>query len=124
MPIGTGITAYTGILMPMQLGTAGGDLQPEKRLLLAVLDDAVQVWRKVGNRSAPRGRRVRNELFDWFTSEETRSPFAFASICVTFGIDPTWARGRLGVPGAAATMAAAGVTMVPAAATVELARAC
>lgn len=128
MPAGTGITAYTGILMPTQMmnGRAAA-LQPEKRLLLAVLDDAVQVWRKVGGHNAPRGRRVRTELFDWFTSDDMASPFAFASICAAFGIDPSWARMRLGVPGtpAEATIPSAlPGTMSVQVARGELARAC
>jgi hypothetical protein len=99
MPTGTGITAYTGVLMPSQLfGGRNVSLQPERRLLLAVLDDAVQVWRKVGSHDGPRGRRLRTELVEWFSSDTMESPFAFASICASFGIDPTWARMRLGVP--------------------------
>jgi hypothetical protein len=122
MPTGTGVTAFTGIVTPEQVlrpGTAA--VQPEKKLLLAVLEDAVRVWRKVGGSSSRRGHRVRTELVDWFSSTEHGYPFSFESICATLGIDSSWARTRLDLPGAPVRIAAC--RMEPAAATVPLAKA-
>ena len=75
-------------------------LQPEKRLMLAVLEDAVRVWRKVGNSTSKRGHRVRTELREWFSSPSTESPFAFESVCLVLDLDSGWARAQLQVPGA------------------------
>jgi len=113
MPVGSGITAFTGLVLPDQVlrpGQAG--VQPEKRLLLAVLEDAVRVWRKVGGSSSRRGHRVRTELVEWFSSSEQRSPFAFESICLMLGIDATWARSHLSLPGATVRIAACRPTPV------------
>lgn len=101
MPTGTGITAFTGVMLPSQLlrpGKAG--VQPEKKLCLAVLEDAVRVWRKVGDSTSKRGHRVRTELREWFSSPSTESPFAFESVCLVLGLDSSWARAQLQVPGA------------------------
>jgi hypothetical protein len=107
MPAGTAITAFVGVVVPEQVlrpGTAA--VQPEKKLMLAVLEDAVRVWRKIGASSSRRGHRVRTELIDWFSSTEQSSPFAFESICSTLGLDAAWARTRLALPGAPVRIAA------------------
>ena len=62
-------------------------LEPEKRLMLAVLKDAVGCFQK--NLSARRGRR-RDAFIDAETwiEEESDWPFSFANICETLGMDP------------------------------------
>lgn len=62
--------------------------QPERRLMLAVLEDAIDSY--LANVGARRGiRRARfHEAASWFQSNETEWPFSFVCICDALGIDP------------------------------------
>jgi hypothetical protein len=85
-------------ILPCQLGDGlfgAARLQPEKRLQLAVLHDAIltfQRWAGVG-RARPRRRFA--EVADWFASEETNSPFTFVTICDSLNLDPDYIRDGL-----------------------------
>lgn len=109
MPPGMDVAAYSASILPNQLPTFGpASVQPEKRLLLAVLEEAVRTWNRTPPAlGGPNTRRWR-ELVDWFASDDTTWPCAFASICETLNIDRTWAREQLGVARALGMIAAAG----------------
>jgi hypothetical protein len=75
------------------------DTLAERRLMAAVLEDAVRtVLRPARTATA---RRVREEL-RWFASTDRRNPFAFERVCEALGIDPSYLRRRL-VAGTLAT---------------------
>jgi hypothetical protein len=74
-------------------------LQPEARLLLAVLEDAVRVWRQCGRLQGRRAARLRAELGAWLLSDAADHPFAFASICEHLDIDPGHLRAKLALGG-------------------------
>jgi len=80
-------------VLPCQLGDrlfGGAHLQPEKRLQLAVLQDAIlSVNRWVGH---PRGRGLFAEIHAWFASQDRSGPFAFATICDSLNLDPDYIR--------------------------------
>jgi hypothetical protein len=98
MPPGLDVGAYSSGIMPNQLPTFGpASVQPEKRLLLAVLEEAVRSWNRTAPGGPGAGNRRWRELVDWFASDDTSWPCAFASICETLGIDRGWAREHLGV---------------------------
>ena len=66
---------------------------PEKRLLLAVLEDAIRTLRKYAGASTLRGRRRFAEAQAWFaTQEESESPFCFANVCYALGLDEHYVR--------------------------------
>ena len=67
-------------------------LEPEKRLMLAVLDDAIACFQKYV--SAREGRRKNNvgETEEWFLEENSEWPFAFENICDVLGLDPHYLR--------------------------------
>jgi len=69
--------------------------QPERRLMLAVLEDAIDCY--LANVGAQRGiRRARfNEAASWLQSNDTEWPFSFVCICDALGIDPTVIRRML-----------------------------
>jgi len=70
--------------------------QPEKRLLLAVLDDAVRTFLKYATASGGRGRRLFTEVDAWFASDEgSDSPFSFPNLCYALGFDPAYVREQL-----------------------------
>lgn len=61
---------------------------PERRLLLAVLADALNVCDRYGTaRGGEAGRRVL-EVERWVASESMETPFAFVRICEALEIDP------------------------------------
>src|SRR5438093_10187314 len=86
------------ILLPSQLvdGLFGASrLQPEKRLQLAVLEDAVLTFERCAGVDGARPRRLLAEVDAWFASDATDSPFAFVTICHTLNIDPDYIRGGM-----------------------------
>jgi len=67
--------------------------EPERRLMLAVLDHAIE---ELGQRTFdPRGRRRFAETADWFAADSLDYAFSFASICLSLGLDADYLRARL-----------------------------
>lgn len=73
--------------------TAG--LEPERLLMLAVLEEAVDSYRSCAFASDPRDRATFAEARDWFVSDDRGWLFAFESICDVLGIDAGYIRRRL-----------------------------
>jgi len=67
-------------------------LQPEKRLMLAVLEDAVGTFQKYSGTSTRRARRLFTEAEEWFASDDMQWPFSFASIAQGLGLEPEYIR--------------------------------
>jgi hypothetical protein len=59
-----------------------------KGLMLAVLEEAIQSFLSTD-------ARARDEAERWISSDKRRSPFAFAVVCETLGLEPTSARRAL-----------------------------
>jgi hypothetical protein len=66
-------------------------LEGEKRLMLAVLERAVEDIRTYANVPTGRGRWLFREVAAWFDSSET-GPFDFEGICQATGLDPDFIR--------------------------------
>lgn len=65
---------------------------PEKRLMSAVLEDALDVcYRPDTERTGPR----QAEAWEWIWSDDPRWPFSFRCICDVLGLDAGAVRGRL-----------------------------
>jgi hypothetical protein len=75
------------------LGTAA--LQPEKRLQLAVLQDALATFHRLVGVAGPRRGRHFAEAEAWFASDAARDPFTFVTICATLNLDPGYIRNGL-----------------------------
>jgi len=73
--------------------TAG--CEPERLLMLAVLEEAIQSYRATAFARDARSRQTFAEARDWFASEDRTWLFAFESICDVLGIDAAWVRRRL-----------------------------
>src|SRR5262245_35438199 len=67
-------------------------LQPEKRLMLAVLEEAVGTFQKYSLVSTRRARRLLGDVEEWFASDSTVWPFAFTSICQALALEPEYIR--------------------------------
>jgi hypothetical protein len=70
-------------------------LQPEKRLMLAVLEDAVGTFQKYATAPGRRARRLFAEAEEWFNSDDGTWPFAFVNVCQAIGLEPLYLRGGL-----------------------------
>ncbi len=70
----------------------GAELQPEKRLQLAVLADAATTYVRSALSTAETERAVFGELEEWFASDTAAGPFSFVAICDSLGFDPGYIR--------------------------------
>ncbi len=70
-------------------------LQPEKRLMLAVLEDAVGTFQKYVNVHTRQARRHFAEAEEWFASTEADWPFAFENVCQALGLEAEYIRAGL-----------------------------
>jgi hypothetical protein len=82
-------------ILPAQLYDppfGGARLQPEKRLQVAVLADAVLTFHRWAGDERARARRPFAEVEAWFASEDTDGPFTFITICDSLKFDPSYIR--------------------------------
>lgn len=66
--------------------------QPEKRLMLAVMEDAVATFQKSVAGATRRQRRLLKETEEWFNSRDTGWAFSFENICTALDIEPDYLR--------------------------------
>jgi hypothetical protein len=66
--------------------------QPEthaiKRLMYALLSDALRCFQTYANASDREGRRIFDEVDAWISARDAEGPCAFETICETLGIEP------------------------------------
>jgi hypothetical protein len=74
-----------------QMGAKQSD-RGEKRLMLAVLEEAVATFQRNVDAKTRHGQRVLSEAEDWIRSENTAWPFAFENICHALEIEPEFLR--------------------------------
>ncbi len=91
------VDAAADTILPSQLFASSGDprCEPAKRLMLAVLEEAIGALLGGAASGDVERRSAAREAHDWFASENRRSVFAFASICDTLEIDIAAARRQL-----------------------------
>jgi hypothetical protein len=69
-------------------------LLPEKALLMAILQDAIDCYRKhIGARAG--GKRMLDEAERWIMNDEDDWIFSFSSVCDLLDLDPRFIRRRL-----------------------------
>jgi len=88
-----GLPVRAAPIMPTQF-FPGPATKPENRLMLAVLEDAVDIYRKHAHLPGRRSRLV-VETEEWLFSDDTSWPLSFVNVCRALGIDVDWLRGRL-----------------------------
>jgi len=67
-------------------------VQPERQLMVAVLEDAVWCFRKYRSATQPWQKRLFRETCEWLAAEPNDNLFSFSSICEVLGIDPVSVR--------------------------------
>jgi hypothetical protein len=65
---------------------------PEKRLLLAVLEDAVITFQRYTNSTQRRGQRLFRETETWVISDDVGWACSFRNVCDALGFDAEWLR--------------------------------
>lgn len=87
------------ILLPSQLYDLGGPgravLEGERRLMLAVLEDAVACFQKNAGATGQRGRRLFREAEEWFADQDGSWVFSFEAICTILNINSDYFRVNL-----------------------------
>ena len=66
--------------------------QPEKRLMLAVMEDAISTFQKSVRGLTRRQRRLLRETEEWVSESDTQWPFSFENICSALDIEPGYLR--------------------------------
>ena len=69
----------------------------EEKLMLAVLESAVEYFQKYVLVRSPRGKQLFQEAEEWFLDKDGDSLFSFESICETLGLNPDHIRKGLRV---------------------------
>jgi len=67
----------------------------ERRLMLAVLQEAFHTYRRYHNSSTRHGRRLFEEARQWFCTRENAGFYSFERICQHLYLDPGYLRRRL-----------------------------
>jgi hypothetical protein len=78
----------------------------EERLMLAVLESAVEDFQKYVLARRPSGKKLFQEAEEWFLDKDSEEPFSFHGICETLGLHPEpirkglmiWKEARLKTP--------------------------
>ena len=82
-------------ILPVQLDDrpfGGARIQPEKRLQVAVLADAVLTFHRWADVERAPARRLFAEVETWFASDDADGPFTFIAICDSLSFDPAYIR--------------------------------
>ncbi|HTN70343.1 MAG TPA: hypothetical protein VMO00_04570 [Methylomirabilota bacterium] len=69
--------------------------EPEKTLMLAVLEDGLRCFQEHLAEATRRGKRLFREAEEWIFEYDSEWFFAFENICEVLGINPHYIRGQL-----------------------------
>ena len=84
-----------GTLLPAQYhgnSVPDSSLVPEKRLLLAILAEAVATLQRYVLDDRFRARRLYREAEAWVLSDDVSGPCTFCNVCEALGVDPRYLR--------------------------------
>jgi len=89
----------SGAIMPVQyfgaLKKQDDRVEPYKRLLMAVLEDAVRCFQTNVGANSSTGRRLFIETEAWIHNDTADGPFSYVAVCESLGIDPAYMRRAL-----------------------------
>lgn len=83
------------IILPAQFQARRAPQLPEHRLLLAVLEDAVDILRKHRHATAWRQHAPHAETWAWLQSTDRDHAFAYETVCEHLGFDAEAVRAKL-----------------------------
>jgi hypothetical protein len=70
----------------------GEHLEPEKALLIALLEDAIQSYRKFSGAQDREGKEQFREAEAWLMANDTEWIFSFNNVCDLLNLDPSFIR--------------------------------
>jgi hypothetical protein len=70
-------------------------LEGEKRLILSVLEDAIECFMKCIDASTSKGQRLFRDADEWIAHEDKRWVFSFDNVCDMLDINPEYMRSGL-----------------------------
>jgi hypothetical protein len=70
-------------------------LEPEKRLMVAVFEDAIACFQKYALAHEGKGLEIFRETEEWIVQEESEWLFSFDNVCEALGLEPQYVRGGL-----------------------------
>jgi hypothetical protein len=77
------------VMLPAQLVPDVRALRdPEHRLRLAVLEDAIRYFQRYLDATDGRHRALYEDAVDWFGSPDRSDPFSFENVCEALQLDP------------------------------------
>ena len=85
------------IILPSQQFGPRRKHAPEQRLMIAVLQDALDCVEKYRFAKDPRGRRLFDDAKQWMLAAETDWPYSFECICAVLDLNSDAVRQRLRV---------------------------
>jgi hypothetical protein len=87
----------TQVILPAQffVRVHADKAQPEKRLMAAVLEDAIAIHRRCARYRRGRHRRLFVEVQAWLHARADRGPYAFITVCDVLGLDAGSVRSAL-----------------------------
>ncbi len=82
------------LILPVQFfaGTSDQRSEPERRLMAAVLEEAIAALLAGATQANSERRAAAREAERWFASDARLGPFAFVTICDVLGLDPDGVR--------------------------------
>jgi len=94
---------YAGFLQPdailpaqfFQSLRSKGRFDGERRLMIAVLEDAVNCFMKQIHATDPKARQLFLDAEEWITAEDRTWFFAFENVCETLDLNPEYVRAGL-----------------------------
>ena len=89
-----GVLAPDAMLPTQFIGAwrGAGPLSGERRLMVAVLEDALHCYQKYVDSEDPRHRQLFAEAEDWIDADEQTWFFSFPNVCHTLDLDPDYVR--------------------------------
>ena len=86
------------LVMPTQFHAPASETwwPGEKRLMLAVLTDAIEILLKGPGVNGPRRRDLYEETASWLAGDEPEWPFSFFNVCAVLGLDEGAVRSSVG----------------------------
>lgn len=68
------------------------ELEPQRRLAIAILRDAIECYREHAGCPTSPSRQLFVDAEAWITSRDREYCFSFENVCDLLGMDPDWIR--------------------------------
>jgi hypothetical protein len=90
----SGVLAPDAILPAQYFAGLRGrtEMSGERRLVSAILEDALRCFQKHVNASDPKSRQLFVDAEDWIMADDPTWFFSFANVCTTLDLDPDYVR--------------------------------